>query len=215
MALNNDFRNIPVQSVRRMPLYLQYLKELASGDDHFVSASTIAAGLGMLPIQVRKDLTVTGIKGKPKLGFLRSELIAALELFMGWDNCEPAVLVGAGNLGMAILNFEKFRESGINITGVFDDNTIKIGKKIRNIEIQPVKMLQSFVEKNLVRIGILTVPPSDAQEIAALMTSSGIKAIWNFVPVRLQVPDDIIVENVRLASSLAVLTSKLKKHKNN
>ena len=208
----NDNKHMPVQSIRRMPIYLQYLKDIDLAEDSFVSASAIASEVGMIPIQVRKDLAATGIKGKPKLGFLRSELIAALELFLGWDNCEPAVLVGAGNLGMAILNFEKFRESGMNITAVFDDNTIKIGKKVRNIEIQPVKMLQGIVEKNFIRIGILTVPPADAQEIAELMVASGIKAIWNFVPVRLQVPDDIVVENVRLASSLAVLTSKLKKH---
>lgn len=214
MGFNNDSRNIPVQSVRRMPIYLQYLKEAGFAEDSFISASVIAAELGMLPIQVRKDIAMTGIKGKPKLGFLCAELIRAIEFFLGWDNCEPAVLVGAGNLGMAILNFEKFREAGINITGVFDDNTIKIGRKVRDIEIQPVKMLQSFVGKNFIRIGILTVPPSDAQEIATLMTSSGIKAIWNFVPVHLLVPDDVVVENVRLASSLAVLTSKLRKVKN-
>ncbi len=201
---------IPEPSVRRLPLYAGFLRELKDQEKDSVSCTDIAGKFGFLPIQVRKDLAVTGITGKPKIGYQVEELLKAIEDFLGWNNCEDAFLVGAGNLGSTLIGYEKFKTLGLNIVSVFDDNPRKVGKKISGCEVLPIGKLGSLIERMHIKIGIITVPMESAQEIADIMVNAGIMAIWNFCPTLLNLPDSVIVENVRLSSSLSVLTNKLR-----
>ena len=209
MTENKKRSSIAIPSIRRLPLYLNFLKKLKHEKNEYVSGTVIANHLGLQPIQVRKDLAITGIVGKTKLGFQIDELIKAIEHFLGWDNANDAFLVGTGNLGVALIGYKEFNDKGLNIVAAFDNDKKKIGNKVRNCEILPLDKLATLIKRMHVKIGILTLPAAQAQETAEIMVDAGIVAIWNFTPTSLNVPDSIIVENVRLSSSLSVLTKKL------
>lgn len=200
---------IPVPTLRRLPLYYNYLKEQLKKGVQYTSATNIANDLSLIPIQVRKDLSFTGIIGKPKLGYEVKELINFISNFLGWNNTKNAFLVGVGNLGEAILGYNGFKEIGVNILCGFDMDDKKIGKEINGIKILHIDKMTSLVKRMKIKIGIITVPADSAQKIADLMVSSGIKAIWNFSPIKLKVPQDVIVQSENLATSLSVLVKKL------
>lgn len=159
--------------------------------------------------QVRKDLAVTGIVGKPKIGYDVVRLIAAIESFLHWGNLPDAVLVGTGNLGSALLGYRGLEREGLRIVAAFDVDPAKLGKTIQGKQVLPLDDLPAFVTRHRIAIGILTVPADAAQGVAGLLAACRVKAVWNFTPVKLDVPDGIVVENVELLSSLAVLSSRL------
>jgi redox-sensing transcriptional repressor len=202
-------KSVPLPSVRRLPTYLRLLYGLKARGREVVSCTYIAEDLGLVSVQVRKDLAMTGIVGRPKVGYQVAELIDAIERFLGWKNTTDAFLVGAGGLGSALLGYEGFKEYHLNVLAGFDIDPAKIGTKIHDKEIFAVDKLPDLVHRMHVLIGILTVPASAAQQAADLMVRAGIRAIWNYTPVQLQVPDAVIVEDVKLAASLAVLSSRL------
>lgn len=206
----NGGEYVSVPSVRRLPLYLGFLKEFKRGRFEYVSGTQIAEHFNLQSIQIRKDLAVTKVKGKPKMGYKVDELIQAIELFLGWDNIADAFLVGAGNLGMALLGYERFDELGLNIVATFDSDPAKVGEVFYGREVLPVEKLGNLIERMHVKVAILTTPAASAQALADLMVGSGVRGIWNFTQVVLKTPPGVIVENVRLSSSLSVLTSKLK-----
>jgi redox-sensing transcriptional repressor len=207
--MSSDIRSYPVPSLKRLPAYLQFLKKLAEAGREVVPGTHIAQDLRLDPTQVRKDLEITGINGRPRIGYSVPELIAAIEDFLGWNNTTDAFLAGAGSLGTALIGYGSFREYGLNIVAAFDADEKKIGKNIRSIEVLPVYKLPEMAERMHIHIGIITVPAEVAQDVTDLMVFGGIKAIWNFAPANITVPEGIIVENVQLSSSLAVLTHKL------
>lgn len=199
----------PEPTLRRLPTYHGILKQFERQGREVVSCTRIAEALNLDPTQVRKDLAVTGIVGKPKVGYVVADLIEAVEGFFGWRNVTDAFLVGVGSLGTALLGYDGFKQYGLNIIAAFDTDPEKIGSKVRGKQVLAPKKLPDLARRMHIHLGIITVPPDAAQEVADLMVSGGITGIWNFVPVALQVPDDIIVENERLASGLAVLSRKL------
>jgi redox-sensing transcriptional repressor len=201
---------VSVPTLRRLPLYHDYLKRLLQGKAPAVSCTQIAEALNLVPIQVRKDLQVLALEGKPRVGFQIPELMRAIEDFLGWNNTTDAFLIGAGNLGSALLGYRGFSEFGLNIVAGFDVHPNKVGSEVRGKKILPLKKLPELVKRMKIRIGILTAPATEAQSLAQLMVDSGIQAIWNFAPVHIHVPAHIIVQHENLASSLAVLSSKLK-----
>ena len=205
--------SFPVNTVKRMPTYLRLVKSLSRGGRDVVSSAHLARDLDLDPIQVRKDLQMTGVVGKPKIGYSIPEIIKSIENFLGWDVESRAFLVGAGNLGAAIIGYEGFKEYGLDIVAAFDSAPEKVGQTVHGCEILPLEKLADLGHRMHAHIGILTVPASAAQATADLMYFSGIRAIWNFAPVKLSMPEDVVVENVLLSSSLAVLTSKMKKYK--
>jgi redox-sensing transcriptional repressor len=138
-----------------------------------------------------------------------AELIDAIEQFLGWKNTSDAFLVGAGSLGSALLGYEGFKEYRLNVLAGFDANPVKIGTHIHGKEIFAMDKLPDLIRRMHVLIGILTVPAAAAQQVADVLVGAGIRAIWNYTPVQLQVPDGVIVEDVKLAASLAVLSSRL------
>jgi len=202
-------RHAPEPTLRRLPAYHRFLKRLETQGRAVVSCTHIAADLALDPTQVRKDLAVTGIVGRPKVGYAVPALIAAIEHFLGWDNTTEAFLVGAGSLGTALLGYEGFREHGLQIVAAFDVDDVKIGQQIHGKRVLPLRKLSSLARRMHVRLGIITTPAGAAQEVADLMVEGGIKGIWNFAPASLKLPAGVIVENMQLSSSLAVLSNKL------
>lgn len=203
-------RVAPEPTLRRLPSYHRFLKHLQHEGRGLVSCTHIAHDLSLDPTQVRKDLAVTGIVGKPKVGYEVPVLIAAIESFLGWDNAQEAFLVGAGSLGTALLGYEGFKGHGLNIIAAFDVAEGKVGQKLHGKAIMPLHKLPNLAARMHVHLGIITTPAEGAQQAADLMIEGGIRAIWNFAPVSLKVPAGVIVENVQLSSSLAVLSNKLR-----
>lgn len=207
--MNPNIKIAPEPTLRRLPLYHHYLKTLSDRGREIVSCTHIGTDLRLDPTQVRKDLAVTGIRGRPKVGYVIPVLLTAIEDFLGWNNLADAFLVGAGNLGAALVGYEGFRRYGLNIVAVFDEDPRKIGTMIGDKEILPLRKLSNLARRMKVHLGVLTVPAQVAQEITNIMIEGGIHGIWNFAPITLTVPDDVVVQNENLASGLAVLAKKL------
>lgn len=209
MTEHNITGNVPKPTLLRLPGYLQYLYRKKAEGVSFISTTTIGEDLKLYHVQVRKDLAAIGAAGKPKLGYEINELINTLVQFLDYDNEKTAVLAGAGQLGKTLLAYEGFANYGLNIAAAFDINPEIIGREVKGKCIYPLEKMEEVCRVLSVHIGIITVPARHAQEVADLMTECGIKAIWNFSPVHLKVPDDIIVQNENMAASLAVLSNKL------
>jgi redox-sensing transcriptional repressor len=204
-------REIPEPTLRRLPQYCHYLTTLIRDGVGTVSCSQIGAELALPPIQVRKDLQIAGIGGRPKVGYSVPALVNALETYLGWNNAKEAFLIGAGKLGTALLGYPRFSKFGLNIVAAFDVDPAKIGQSIRDCLVLPLDKLPDLARRMSIHIGILTVPAAAAQATANLLVNSGIVAIWNFAPLTLKVPKNIIVHNEDLYSSLATLSVKLTK----
>lgn len=200
---------IPQPSLNRLPIYHHYLSELKAKGISQISCSVIGRDLNCVPVQVRKDLQYTGIVGKPKTGYVVQELIEAIESFLGWNNVNEAFLVGVGNLGTALLGHERFSNFGLSIVAAFDNDPKKVGQWVYDKAVLPLEKLADLAQRMSIHLGIITAPAEFAQHIADEMVKGGIQAIWNFAPVRLKVPPQIIVHNEDLYSSLASLSWKL------
>jgi redox-sensing transcriptional repressor len=200
---------IPQPSLSRLPQYHHYLTELRNQGIKQVSCSVIGRDLNLVPVQVRKDLQYTGIGGRPKTGYAVDELVHSIETFLGWNNVNEAFLVGAGNLGTALLRHERFSNFGLRIVASFDTDPEKIGQWIHEKMVLPLDKLPDLAQRMSIHLGIITAPAECAQLIAEEMVKGGIQAIWNFAPVRLKLPAHIIVHNEDLYSSLASLSWKL------
>jgi redox-sensing transcriptional repressor len=205
----SGLKPIPEPALRRLPVYLQLLKSLQERNINEVSTTVFADTLNLDPTQVRKDIAYTGMIGKPKVGYDVNELIETIESYLNWNNLTDAFLAGTGNLGSAILGYDALKKYGINIVAAFDNDPAKIETKIQGIEVLSIRKLTNLAERMHIKVGILTVPAQAAQEVATHMVDGGIIAIWNFAPVSLSVPKDIIVENAGFSTSLAVLSRKL------
>ena len=204
-------KKISKSVLKRLPGYLSYLKSMPENSPTHISATALANALGMGEVQVRKDLAMVSDGGRPKIGYLREALIDDIEQFLGYDNTTDAVLIGAGKLGQALLDYKGFQEFGLNILAAFD-----VAPKMDITEggkpVYPVEQLESFCKKNKILMGIITVPGDYAQDVADRLVGCGIKAIWNFAPTHLEVPAHILVQHENMATSLAVLSMHLQAH---
>lgn len=202
-------QTISRQALERLPLYLNFLKSLPS-DTENISATAVAQAMGLGEVQVRKDLAaVSASGGKPKVGYLRHELIRDVEEFLGYHNADTAVIVGAGHLGRALLTYDGFAAYGLDIVAAFDSDFTKLGIEPGGKRIFPLSRLEDLCERMAVRIGIIAVPAVEAQRVADMMVEAGVLAIWNFAPIHLRVPDEVLVQNENMAVSLAVLSQHL------
>ena len=191
----------------RLPHYLQHLRTVFKNNDEYISATSIAKSLALGEVQVRKDLNSVSGAGKPKIGYEVEELIKSIEKVLGFDNLTNAVLVGAGQLGKALLNYEGFEEFGVRIMAGFD---IEAKKQTSNQkQILPMEEFSKFCKENNIKIGIISVNKESSQQICDLMIENGISAIWNFSPVKLNVPEGILLQQENLALSLAHLNNQL------
>lgn len=193
----------------RLVSYLHYLKALPKDGPANISSAAIANALGFHEVQVRKDLAMVSDGGKPKIGYIIKYLVGDLEHYLGHDNCTDAVLVGVGNLGKALLSYENFKQYGLKIVAAFDRSSALVGTEINGVKVLDVTKLTDLCARLNIRIGIVAVPALAAQGVADALLEGDVRAIWNFAPVNLQVPEHIVVKNEDMAASLAVLTKQL------
>ena len=202
---------VSIRQLERYPIYLNYLLSLRESGISSISSPAIAKALSLSEEQVRKDLQlVSKSEGKPKSGRNIDELISDIQEFLGYKKVTNAAVIGVGHLGQALMNYKGFAEFGLNIVCGFDVDSSLIGTKVNNKEVFSLYSLSSKIEQFDVKVAILVTPKESAQEVANMLVNAGIKAIWNFVPVHLNINDKIAVENVNLASSLAILEHNLK-----
>ncbi len=201
--------SVPAPTLRRFPNYLTLLKQhLQDGQSH-ISCTHIAQDLDMTAIRVRKDLEMTGVVGRPRVGYPILPLVEAIEQLLGWNEPSRAILVGAGNLGSAIIGYAPLGQMGLKIMGIFDNDAHKIGTRIQGQTVLTTEQMPEMIRNHSIDIGILTVPEKVAQEVADSMVSAGLSAIWAFTPRPITVPEGVVVERVQLAASLAVLMGRM------
>ncbi len=196
-------------SIRRFPSYMHIIRNAQANGHFYISGTVIAQELNLEPIQVRKDLAITGIIGKPKKGYPVDALIAAIERYLGWDEVHEAIVVGAGNLGSALMGYPEFRIHNLHIVAAFDTDPDKIGNRIHGVPVIGLADLESTVRDGKVEYAILTVPSSNAQEVTETLVRSGVRAIWNFTNTKLRVPDEVMVHREDLSSGYALLSVML------
>lgn len=192
--------------IKRLPKYYRYLNELAKNDVDRISSKELSEKIGFTASQIRQDLNCFGDFGQQGYGYNVKELLYQIAGILGLNKEYSTIIVGAGNIGQAIANYTKFERMSFNLKGIFDINVKLLGLKIRDIEIQDIDNLEEFIRENKVDIVILCVPKNRAQGVTDLVTKNGVKGIWNFAPIDLKVPNDVIVENVHLSESLMTLS---------
>ena len=198
-------KNISMAVIKRLPKYYRYLEELMKNDVDRISSKELGEKIGFTASQIRQDLNCFGDFGQQGYGYNVKELYNQISSILGLDRGYEAVLVGAGNIGQAVSNYSRFEDLGFKITAIFDGNPKLIGMKIRNVEIMDIDEMTSVLDTQKIDIGIICVPTKNAQTVADELISGGIRAIWNFAPVDLVVPDYVKVENVHLSESLLTL----------
>lgn len=201
---------ISKKTLERLPLYYHYLKERKDEEVAYISSPVIAAGLNLNEVQVRKELALVSRRaGKPKAGFLVEELIEDIEEFLGYHNDNQAILAGAGSLGRALLSYRGFGQYGVEIVTAFDTDEKVVGETIAGKKVLHLDKMVNLCRRMNIRIGIITTPAEYAQSVCDRMVAGGIRAIWNFAPVHLTVPDDVLLQNENMAASLALLSKYL------
>lgn len=206
------YPKIPEPALRRLPWYLSYVKMLKKQGEMYVSSTQIAKEIDVSATQIAKDLSYVDITGKTRVGYYIDELIQVLDDFLGFTKLHKAVVFGVGSLGAALLSDSGLEHYGLKILAGFDVRESLVNKKIYNI---PVFHSDDFIgwnKKEKAEIGILTVPPDYAQQVADYMIANGIKGIWNFTPFRIRVPEGIALQNTSLYAHLAVIFNRLKHH---
>ena len=197
--------------LRRLPIYLSYLRERLAEGIEVISSPQIATSLNLSEEQVRKDLNLVSSKsGKPKIGRDVKLLIYDIEEFLGYRDARKAIIVGAGHLGRALMAHDGFNSYGLDIICAFDNDINRTDCIFNNKHIYSLNSLEKITKEHNVHIGIITVPQKYAQETCDKLVAAGIKGIWNFTSAVLEVPEGIIVQNENMASSLAILSNKLK-----
>lgn len=196
--------------IRRLPKYHRYLSDLMNKGISRISSQELSVLTGFTASQIRQDLNNFGGFGQQGYGYNVEDLQRELGKILGLDQKYNAVIVGAGNLGQAIANYRGFEDAGFKVLAMFDRNPRVIGLKIRDIEIKDMEHIEDFIKKNNVEIGIITTPKDSAQEVADIYVKAGVKGIWNFAPADITVPEEIVLENVRLNESLFILSYFLK-----
>jgi len=205
---------VPEPTIRRMPSYLAYVKVLKKKGQQYVSSTQIANYMNIDSTQVTKDLSYTSIVGKTRVGYEVEALVDVLSNFLGFTVMDDAFLIGAGSLGSALLHDDGLSQFGLNIVAAFDVDPSTIGKNVNGVEVYHIDQFRDLAQQMNVIMGILTVPAENAQMVADLMVAWGIKAIWNFTPARIKVPEEIIVQNTTIYSNLAVIFNKLHSERN-
>lgn len=207
-------KKISIPALKRLPNYYNIICQAMESGEKYISSATIANLLDIDDTQVRKDIAATGYVGKPKVGFDTKEFKCHLEGFLGFKMTKEAFLIGAGNLGIALAKYDGFKKYGLDIIALFDNDPHKIGLRIGNKEVFSISKLPDLAKSMNVQIAILAIPAEFAQDIAEFLVKSGIKAIWNFAPARLKLPDNVLISNQDLAASFVVFSAQLQEKQN-
>lgn len=200
---------LPEPTLRRLPWYLAYLKLLKAKGVELVSSTQISKEINVDASQIAKDLSFINISGKTRVGYEVNSLVDVLENFLGFTKTHRAFIFGAGSLGSALLHDNGLDQFGLHIVAAFDVNPAKIGAVINGIRVYDVADFEKYRVQMGVNIAILTVPVDKAQDMANRVIAGGIKAIWNFTPFRIKVPEDIVIQNTSIYAHLAVMFNRL------
>lgn len=197
---------IPDPTIRRLSLYLRQLENLLKQERITVSSKQLGQSLGLTDAQVRKDLAYFGTFGHPGVGYNIQDLLTRIRRILGTDKSWNVILVGAGNLGRALLSYSGFAAKGLMIVAAFDSDPAKVNTVIKDHTILPCEQMQEVIQTHEVRLAILTVSPDSAQTVADQLVRAGIKGILNFSPTPIHVPPTVAVQSVDLALQLEQLT---------
>ena len=200
---------IPNPAVYRLSFYLRQLESFRRGDRHTISSKQLGEALGYSDAQVRKDLAYFGQFGHPGIGYRVDDLIQQLKKILGTDKIWNVLLVGAGNLGRALLAYKGFVRKGFRMVAIFDTDATKVGRKIGELQIRSDQDIAAVVSELQIRVAMLAVPVEAAQGVADQLVGAGIKGILNFAPVALNVPADVVVQSVDLALQLEQLSFRM------
>jgi redox-sensing transcriptional repressor len=203
-------KEISLAVIQRLPRYYRYLGELLENDVVRISSKELSERMKVTASQIRQDLNNFGGFGQQGYGYNVEYLYTEIGKILGLDKSYNLIIIGAGNLGQALANYTDFERRGFYVKGIFDVNPRLEGISIRGTEIRMLDELEDFMKNNEVHIAALTIPKLKAPTIAKDLVRLGIKAIWNFAPIDLNLPHDVMVENVHLAESLMRLSYNLK-----
>ena len=207
--IRKNMDKIPEPTLRRLPWYLSCAKLMRDKGEKFVSSTQFSKQINIDSSQIAKDLSYVDISGRTRVGYEVDLLISVLEDFLGFTNLHRAYLFGVGSLGGALLRDSGLSHFGLKIVGAFDVNPDLVGTEINGIPIYHTDELQLRMQKDKVNIGVLTVPIAISQQVTDKMVEGGIKAVWNFTPFRIRVPEGIVVQNTSLYAHLAVMFNRL------
>ena len=202
-------RKIAESTVRRLSLYLRFLEEFEEQGAKTVSSEALASRGGTTAAQVRKDLSFFGSFGKRGLGYQVPALITQLREILGLTRRYKVVVVGAGKIGSALVQYRGFRQRGFDIIAIFDSDTSKIGRQWNGLTVLDISSLERELGKQPIDMAVLVTPADAAQPVANRLVALGVKAILNFAPVQLVVPEDVVVKTVNLALELETLSYAL------
>ena len=208
-SIRKEADKVPEPTLRRLPWYLSNIKLMKEKGEQYVSSTQISKEINIDASQIAKDLSYVNISGRTRVGYNIDALIEVLESFLGFTNMHKAFLFGVGSLGAALLRDSGLHHFGLEIVAAFDVNPELVGKDLNGIPIFHSDDLEAKMKEYDVNIGVLTVPINIAQEITDKMVDGGIKAVWNFTPFRIRVPENIVVQNTSLYAHLAVMFNRL------
>lgn len=198
--------DIPTPAVRRLSLYLRQLEALQTQNVLTVSSLTLGQSLGLTDAQVRKDLAYFGQFGRPGVGYQVEPLIRQLREILGTDRISPTLLVGAGNIGLALARFQGFEPKGFRLVAVFDVDPKKIGRRIGELTVQSMEEMPRVVREMNIKLGIMSVPAEASQQVAEQLVAAGVRGILNFAPASLDVPPGVSVRSVDVAAEMEQLS---------
>ena len=201
-------KNISIAVIKRLPRYYRYLGELLAHDVVRISSKELSERMGVTASQIRQDLNNFGGFGQQGYGYQVEYLYTEIGKILGLDRKNRLVIIGAGNLGMALANSMSFEKRGFEFSGIFDIDPNVVGTTVRDRQVLHMDCLEDFLKENPVDIAALTVPKVQAPQIAALLVKCGVNAIWNFAPTDLNLPPHVVQENVHLTESLMRLSYK-------
>lgn len=205
-------RGISQAVIRRLPRYYRYLGELLEGGVERISSNDLSKRMNVTASQIRQDLNNFGGFGQQGYGYNVKYLYTEIGKILGLEEDHNIIIIGAGNLGQALANYAAFEKRGFILKGIFDVNPRLAGVTIRGVPIRMMDELRSFVANNEVDIAALTIPKDKAVEVADMLVENGVRAIWNFAHIDLNLPDNVIVENVHLSESLMQLSYNISRY---
>ena len=208
-SIRKEADKVPEPTLRRLPWYLSNIKLMKEKGEQYVSSTQISKEINIDASQIAKDLSYVNISGRTRVGYNIDALIEVLESFLGFTNMHKAFLFGVGSLGAALLRDSGLHHFGLEIVAAFDVNPELVGKDLNGIPIFHSDDFEAKMKEYDVNIGVLTVPINIAQEITDKMVDGGIKAVWNFTPFRIRVPENIVVQNTSLYAHLAGMFNRL------
>ena len=208
-SIRKEADKVPEPTLRRLPWYLSNIKLMKEKGEQYVSSTQISKEINIDASQIAKDLSYVNISGRTRVGYNIDALIEVLESFLGFTNMHKAFLFGVGSLGAALLRDSGLHHFGLEIVAAFDVNPELVGKDLNGIPIFHSDDFEAKMKEYDVNIVVLTVPINIAQEITDKMVDGGIKAVWNFTPFRIRVPENIVVQNTSLYAHLAVMFNRL------